>query len=104
MDATTVVSRSACRQAHPRSVIAAARQLIAERGLDALRVSDVTDRADVAFGTFYNQFKTEAGGGGGRGDLWGRRGDRAIGAFADPGEALVASASGIVRIAYDDPT
>jgi AcrR family transcriptional regulator len=104
---TTELSRSARRQARTRAdLIAAARQLIAERGLDALRVSDVTDRADVAFGTFYNQFKTKA-------DIVEAVVAEAIvglaetiaesRAFADPGEALVASARGIVRIAYDDP-
>ncbi len=69
-------------------------------------MSDVTARADVAFGTFYNQFKTK---------------DDVVEAvvaetivglaqsveespeFDDPAEALVASTRAIVRTAYDDP-
>ena len=39
--------------------IRAARELIAKRGLEDLRVSDETERADLAFGTFSNQFKTK---------------------------------------------
>lgn len=107
VDATSAMSRSARRQARTRAdLIAAARELIAERGLSGLRVSDVTERADVAFGTFYNQFDSKA-------DIVEAVVAEAIVGlaetiaesrdFADPCEALVASASGIVRIAYDDP-
>jgi AcrR family transcriptional regulator len=38
---------------------AAARALIAEHGVDGLRVSDVTDRTDVALGSFYSHFETK---------------------------------------------
>jgi AcrR family transcriptional regulator len=101
-------SRAVRRQARTRAdLIKAAGELIAERGLDGLRISDITDRADVAFGTFYNQFKTkddiveavvaEA--------LVGlARSIEDSPAYDDPAEAVVITTRAIVRIAYDDPT
>jgi AcrR family transcriptional regulator len=104
----TATSRTARRQAKTRvDLINAAREIIAERGLEALRVSDVAQRADVAFGTFYNQFKTKDD------IVEAVIGEAIVGlaqsieespAFEDPAEALVASTRAIVRIAYDDPS
>ncbi|MUL65933.1 hypothetical protein BOO86_15765 [Mycobacterium sp. CBMA 234] len=84
----------------------AAGELIAERGLEALRVGDITERANVAFGTFYNQFKAKD-------DIVDAVVAEALvglarsiedsPAFADPMEAVVASTRAIVRVAYDDP-
>jgi len=101
------MSRTARRQAKTRAdLIRAARELIAERGLDGLRVNDVTQRADVAFGTFYNQFKTKDD------IIEAVVAETIVGlansiadspAFADPAEAHVASTLAIVRIAYEDP-
>lgn len=74
--------------------------------MEALRVSDVTQRADVAFGTFYNQFKTKDD------IVEAVVAETIVGLaqsveesaeFGDPAEALVASTRAIVRIAYDDP-
>lgn len=100
-------SRTARRQAQTRaSLIKAAREIIAELGVEALRVSDVTQRADVAFGTFYNQFKTKDD------IIEAVVAETIVGLaqsveqspeFGDPAEALVASTRAIVRIAYDDP-
>jgi AcrR family transcriptional regulator len=101
-------SRTARRQARTRAdLITAAREIIAERGLDGLRVSDVTERADVAFGTFYNQFNSKD-------DIVeavvadaivGLADSVAQSPFAvDPIEAVVASTRAIVRVAYDDPS
>lgn len=101
------LSRTARRQAQTRAdLIKAAREIIAERGVEALRVSDVTQRADVAFGTFYNQFKTKD-------DIVEAvvaqtivglaRSVEESPQFGDPAEALVASTRAVVRIAYDDP-
>jgi AcrR family transcriptional regulator len=104
----TELSRTARRQAKTRAdLIEAAREIIAQRGLDGLRVSDVTARADVAFGTFYNQFKTKDD------IVEAVVAETIVGlaasieespAFADPAEALVASTCAIVRVAYDDPS
>src|SRR5262245_55095450 len=101
------MSRVARRQARTReALIAAAREHIAEHGLEGLRVSDVTERADVAFGTFYNHFKTKE-------DVVEAVVAETIvgladsiaesGTFDDPAEELVASTRAIVRVAYDDP-
>lgn len=101
------LSRTARRQAQTRAdLIKAAREIIAELGVEALRVSDVTQRADVAFGTFYNQFKTKDD------IIEAVVAETIVGLaqsveespeFGDPAEALVASTTAIVRIAYDDP-
>jgi len=40
-------------------LLSAARALIAEKGVGDLRVSDVTERSDVALGSFYNHFETK---------------------------------------------
>lgn len=37
-------------------LIAAARSLIASNGVDAMRINEITDGADVGFGSFYNYF------------------------------------------------
>jgi AcrR family transcriptional regulator len=104
---TTQLSRTARRQARTHAaLIKAAREIIVERGLDGLRVSDITERADVAFGTFYNQFKTKDD------IVEAVVADTIVGlaqsiaespAFSDPAEALVASTRAIVRVAYEDP-
>ena len=101
------MSRTARRQAKTRAdLIKAAREIIADRGLEGLRVSDVTQRADVAFGTFYNQFKTKDD------IVEAVVAETIVGLaqsveespeFGDPAEALVASTRAVVRIAYDDP-
>ncbi|BBY80206.1 TetR/AcrR family transcriptional regulator [Mycolicibacterium pulveris] len=101
-------SRAARRQAQTRAdLIRAATELIAERGLDGLRVSDITERADVAFGTFYNQFKAKDD------IVEAVVADALVGlagsienspASDDPALAVAATTRAIVRIAYDDPT
>ncbi|CQD17803.1 TetR family transcriptional regulator [Mycobacterium lentiflavum] len=101
------LSRTARRQAQTRAdLIQAAREIIAESGVEALRVSDVTTRADVAFGTFYNQFKTKDD------IVEAVVAETIVGLaqsveespeFDDPADALVASTRAIVRTAYDDP-
>lgn len=101
------LSRTARRQAQTRAdLIQAAREIIAENGVEALRVSDVTTRADVAFGTFYNQFKTKDD------IVEAVVAETIVGLaqsvedspeFDDPADALVASTRAIVRTAYDDP-
>jgi AcrR family transcriptional regulator len=40
-------------------LIRAARELIAEHGVAGLRVSDITDRTDVALGSFYSHFESK---------------------------------------------
>jgi AcrR family transcriptional regulator len=40
-------------------LLAAGRALIAEGGTDAVKINDVTERADVGFGTFYTYFESK---------------------------------------------
>jgi len=48
------------RKARAREkLLSAARQLIGENGVAALRISDVTERADLGFGTFYTYFESK---------------------------------------------
>lgn len=40
-------------------LLEAAYEVMAEGGVDAAKIKDITDRADVGFGTFYNYFETK---------------------------------------------
>src|SRR5437764_3640167 len=42
-----------------QELLTAARALIAEKGVADLRVSDVTERIDIALGSFYSHFETK---------------------------------------------
>jgi AcrR family transcriptional regulator len=54
---STRVSRK--RERTRSELLSAARALITEKGVAELRVSDVTERTDVALGSFYNHFETK---------------------------------------------
>jgi AcrR family transcriptional regulator len=56
---TTPGRREAKRTATRARLLAAARDLIAEGGFDAVTVADLTERADVGFGTFYGYFESK---------------------------------------------
>jgi len=47
------------RERTRKELLGAARALIAENGVGDLRVSDVTERSDVALGSFYSHFATK---------------------------------------------
>lgn len=47
------------KQETRRRLLAAARELVAEGGVEALRLADVTERADVGFGTVYTYFASK---------------------------------------------
>jgi AcrR family transcriptional regulator len=47
------------RERTRRRLIDAGRALIAERGVAGLRIQEITERADVALGSFYNHFPTK---------------------------------------------
>ena len=42
-----------------RALIDAARRILAERGTTDVTIQDITETADVGFGTFYNHFDTK---------------------------------------------
>lgn len=57
--ASANADRNERRKRRTRSaLLEAARELFREKGVDATTVSDIAARADVAYGTFYNHFKT----------------------------------------------
>ena len=59
-DPPEALGRRERRKAETRErLLDAARALIAEGGTDAVKINDVTDRADVGFGTFYSYFDTK---------------------------------------------
>jgi AcrR family transcriptional regulator len=96
------------RKAEARQrLLAAAHQLIGENGVSDLRIGDVTDRADLGFGTFYTYFSSKdalieavvadvlAG-------LAARIGADAL-EFADAAEAASASYRRFLRFSRDEP-
>lgn len=96
------------RKAEARQrLLAAAHQLIAENGVSDLRIGDVTDLADLGFGTFYTYFQSKdalieavvadvlAG-------LAAGIGADAL-EFTDPAEAASASYRRFLRFSRDEP-
>lgn len=60
MSETQSPDRGARRRARTRAkLLAAARTLFAERGVDATRINEITEAADVGFGSFYNHFESK---------------------------------------------
>jgi AcrR family transcriptional regulator len=54
---TETLPRAARKRERTRGeLVAAAERLVAERGMDALSIDDITEAADVAKGTFYTHF------------------------------------------------
>jgi AcrR family transcriptional regulator len=47
------------REATRRSLLAAARGLFAAQGVESTRINEITDAADVGFGSFYNHFASK---------------------------------------------
>jgi AcrR family transcriptional regulator len=101
-------TRGTRRRARTRQKLTeAASVLIAEKGVAGLRIQEITERADVALGSFYNHFKTkeelvEA-------VVTDTIDVRARGIVArmaslqDPAEAVSFACRRVVRIAYEDP-
>ena len=53
--------RGARRKRRTRSkLMRAAMQLMAEKGVEGVAINDITEAADVGFGTFYNHFESKA--------------------------------------------
>jgi AcrR family transcriptional regulator len=103
-----VPTRGTRRRARTRQKLTeAASVLIAEKGVAGLRIQEITERADVALGSFYNHFKTkeelvEA-------VVTDTIEVRAQGivarmaALEDPADAVSFACRRVVRIAYEDP-
>lgn len=96
------------RRARTRAkLLSAARELIAERGVDGVTMLDVTTAADMGAGTVYNYFASvqelttalihaEI-------DFFGGRLDALAGGLSDPAEVYAASLRHLVRHAMGDP-
>jgi AcrR family transcriptional regulator len=95
------------RERTRRRLTEAASALISEKGVAGLRIQEITERADVALGSFYNHFRTkeelvEA-------VVTDTIGVRARGivarmnALGDPAEEVSYACRRVVRIAYEDP-
>lgn len=89
-------------------LLQAARELFAEQGVDATRINEITDRADVGFGSFYNYFAdkdaiveavmratTEE---------HGAAMDRLTASVDDPAEVVAIAHRHFVRLAAQEPT
>ena len=58
--AEPAANRGARRRARTRArLIEAARVLIARQGVDSMRINEITEEADVGFGSFYNHFSSK---------------------------------------------
>lgn len=90
-----------------RALVEAARDLLVERGTDDVSIQEITDRADVGFGSFYNHFTTKA-------ELFeaavtealdehGSRLDEVTAGVQDPAEAFAVSYRTTARLADDQP-
>lgn len=59
-DADSIESRGSRRKRQTREkLLQAAMELMAERGMDGVAINEITERADVGFGTFYNHFPSK---------------------------------------------
>lgn len=101
-------SRGARRRARSRArLIAAARQVMGERGVDAATIAEIAEAADLGFGTFYNHFasKEEVLEAVVAEDMTrlGDAIDAQIASVADPAEAFAIAMRHTVRSALRDP-
>jgi AcrR family transcriptional regulator len=105
---TAVPTRGTRRRARTRQKLTeAASVLIAEKGVAGLRIQEITERADVALGSFYNHFKTKEqlveavvtdti-------DVRARGIVATMASIADPAEAVSFACRRVIGIAYEDP-
>ncbi|WP_354698951.1 TetR/AcrR family transcriptional regulator [Paraconexibacter sp. AEG42_29] len=86
----------------------ATRELITEKGVAGLRISEITDRADVALGSFYNYFDSKE-------DIVDAVVEESLRELAeavahpatadqDPAELVSSAIRRFVHLAYEDPT
>ena len=106
--AESTPTRTDRRRAQTReNLTTAARELIAEHGVAGLRVGEVTERADVALGSFYNYFASKE-------EVIEAIVAETIVALAegleplietvdDPAEAVSVSIRRVIGLAYEDP-
>lgn len=88
-------------------LVRAARELMARQGIGATSIQEITDTADVGFGSFYNHFDSKEAIAEAVMDeaieRFGAAADALAGTLDDPAEVLAASARHAVRHAAADP-
>ncbi len=102
------VHRGARRREQTREkLVAAAWRVMARKGVDATAIAEITEEADVAFGSFYNHFVSkEAIVEAVAAEVVERHGaalDRLTAAMADPAEVMAVSVRRTVRMVESDP-
>jgi AcrR family transcriptional regulator len=95
------------REQTRRRLVEAARILFSGRGPDAVPISDITEHADVGFGTFYNHFQTKQEIVDAVAELslddMGELIDRTTAGLGDPAAVLAAALRAIVRRVHQEP-
>ncbi len=91
-----------------RRLVEAAARVIAEKGLDATTIKDITDAADVGFGSFYNHFESKDAIASAAVDAILTRLGQAIDAFnsteSNPLEMVAAGIGNTIRMLDEQPT
>jgi AcrR family transcriptional regulator len=105
---TTGFSRLDRRKARTRqALVDAALQLIAEGRGDRASIQEITDAADIGFGSFYNHFGSKdqlfATASGEVMERWGQMIDRACTGIADPAEVFAVSFRISGRLGWTQP-
>lgn len=105
---TVTKDRQARRREATRSkLMEAAKTLFARQGVDNTRIQEITDEADVGFGSFYNHFKSkEAIVEAVLAETVGAQGaaiDRLTADLEDPAEVIAVAHRHFVRLARTDP-
>jgi AcrR family transcriptional regulator len=107
-EATPTIGRGARRRQRTRAkLLSAAQAVMARKGADATTIQEITEKADVGFGSFYNHFESK------QAiveammaqtiETFGKALDRISEAVKDPAEVLAASLRYGVERAIDEP-
>jgi AcrR family transcriptional regulator len=104
---TKAAGRGARRRSETRArLVRAARELMARKGIGATSIQEITDTADVGFGSFYNHFPSKDAIAEAVMDdaleSFGLAADRLAETVDDPAEVLAASVRHALRRARDD--
>jgi AcrR family transcriptional regulator len=95
------------REQTRRRLVESARILFAERGPEAVPISDITEHADLGFGSFYNHFRSKEEIVDAVAELsldaMGELIDRTTAGVSDPAVILAAGLRAVVRRAHQEP-
>jgi AcrR family transcriptional regulator len=102
------VDRQARRRERTRArLVEAARAVFARQGVDATRINDITEEADVGFGSFYNYFESKdaivAAVVEQAAKAAAEANDRASADLDDPAEIVAVAHRSLIQTAIDDP-